>query len=1015
MSTRTRNKSKESDASHANAPADVPNEFMLSDEEVGGSTRSAASTGAGEAYPSQANASPTLQSGDSVNRAVPTDPFHPTPADASQANAGTQGGNLSAPTGTGPPQSAISNVRGQNASARETLSDTEKLRQLLSEDGIQRVDFDAFRRFLEYEKRQQNHQQPSTSTLAIEPASHLRQVSPQQAKQHGDSSSLNRVQTTDVVHVASSSSSPSVDSQRNGSTARDIIVLADSPDPQARQQASVSSDDIPLAQLPRTSRSSDEGTDGSRGSKNRVSWTDVQRGYSGQRCPMCGLVYSSSDEHDPFRCTHKNDNFSRTTEEWKWLDQFTALQRSWSRAAPHHQQHPQLPNVMGPPIPTPAATTRQPTSHSTSARSAVRREEAAARRAGVITLGDRLHERAANDQLDAEEDAALENASSSEGYTSSVTSSSYRPTTSESSLSSYNPSRQDIANMRRELQQQSESVRHQQEEIQRMMARMHHEQMQFQMHFQQQQMQMRMMPPFMFPMPPFPGPVQTQPDDGLSLAAGDWQSEQAPRYVPTWHGPSMSHVPHQNMEHSLPPHLQSPAQPSLAPSSAPLEGSFTRSGFVPAANHVQQAGMSGAPELTPEQLGKIPEFQTHVRNYNAYALKAVARGEPHLSLAQTMRKHAFAIATTFTTQLLKRYRVAPHSFRPGDSLHYTAESVMSLPDDVFTRLYTESCSISIEDPSQVHGILSQLEYVRQTQDEDGPLPALMRAEAAFRAKLSLLPQHAVERCRPQELRDAFIKMFFTIPKFDTMKMDFQTCGTWEQVYQQLVYRAGSSTTWYSEVPRHKSTPEISVTPTVSSSSPAPTGKSNKAVEESAAYWKKELLKLQKSVRHDPSILEDAQTDKRKVKILQKLKYKQALESEIREQVATAYRQQQQQQAREHSRDRHVQQQARDYSRERPHQQQPRDYSGERPHQQQSEYSRDRRNPSAEERQPPVRQETTRNFQRPSTPPPNDRSRSQQHTDRPAVTPPRSPQHATSQQAAPSSRPRSGSPHYRNGQ
>ena len=911
MHTRSRSKSKERATLPVIASAASPNEFMLSDEEAGGSARSATFTGAEEARPSHANASSTLQLDDSVNRVMLTDSFPPPSTVATQANAGTPGGDPSSSTAAETPHSVVSSARGQSASVCVTTSKAEQIRQLLSEDGIERVDFDAFRRFLEYEKKQQSHQPSSAATPAIEPASHLRQVLPQQAMQHGDSSSLNRVQMADVVNVSSSSSSPSVDSHHMGNASQGIIVLGDSPNSQARHQASVSSDDVPLAHLHRNSRSSDEGTDGSRGSKNRVSWTDVQRGYSGQRCPVCGLVYSSPDEHDPFRCTHKNDNFSRTTEEWRWLNQFTALQRSWNRAAPQQQQHPPLPNVIGPPMPNPAA--RQTTSQSGSSRSAVRRDEAAARRAGVITLGDSLQDRATNDQQDADEDAALEHASSSDGCTSSVTSSSYRPSTSESSFSSYNPSRQEIATIRRELQQQSESVRHQQEEMQRMMARMHHEQMQFRMQFQQQQMQMRMMPPFMFPMPPFPGPFPVQPDDGLSLAAGDWQGEQAPRYVPMWPGPSMSHVPHQHVEQSLPPHLQSPAQSSFAPTRAPPEGSFTRSGFVPAANHVQQAGMSGAPELTPEQLGKIPEFQAHVRNYNAYALKAVARGEPHLSLAQTMRKHAFAIATTFTTQLLKRYRVAPHSFRPGDTLHHTAESVMSLPDDVFTRLYTESCSLSIEDPSQVHAILSQLEYVRQTQDEDGPLPALMRAEAAFRAKLSLLPQHAVERCRPQELRDAFIKMFFTIPKFDTMKMDFQMCSTWEQVYQQLAFRAGSSTTWYSEVPHHKATPEISVTPTVSSSSPAPAGKSSKAVEDSAAYWKKEFQKLQKSVRHDPAILEDAQTDKRKVKILQKLKYKQALESEIREQVATAYRQQQQQQTREHSRDRHSQHQPREYS------------------------------------------------------------------------------------------------------
>jgi hypothetical protein len=110
--------------------------------------------------------------------------------------------------------------------------------------------------------------------------------------------------------------------------------------------------------------------------------------------------------------------------------------------------------------------------------------------------------------------------------------------------------------------------------------------------------------------------------------------------------------------------------------------------------------MSGAPELAPEQLGKAVEFQKHVKVYNAYAIKAVSKGEPHLSLARTMAKHSFAIATALTAQVIKRYRLAPHTFSPGDILHYTPQMVMDMPDDLFIRLYTESCSIAIEDPSQ---------------------------------------------------------------------------------------------------------------------------------------------------------------------------------------------------------------------------------------------------------------------------------------------------------------------------
>jgi hypothetical protein len=561
-------------------------------------------------------------------------------------------------------------------------------------------------------------------------------------------------------------------------------------------------------------------------------------------------------------------------------------------------------------------------------------------------------------------------------------------------------------NIRRELQQQGEVVNQQREEMRQMLAQMQQQQVQMQQQQQlqlqqHQQLQMRMMPPFMLPLPPymggFPPPVLQHHDpDGLSAGMPH-------RYVE-----SLPHPP-----------------PPIWPTYDATEAAPTSNGFVPAANHVQQAGMSGAPELAPEQLGKIPEFQAHVRNYNAYAMKAVSRHEPHLSLAQTMRKHAFAIATTFTTQVLKRYRVAPHSFRQGDTLHYTAESVMALPDDVFTRLYTESCSISIEDPSQVHTILSQLEYVRQTQDEDGPLPALMRAEATFRSKLSLLPQHAVERCRPQELRDAFIKMFFTTAKFDTMKMDFQNCATWEQVYQQLAYRAGSSTLWYSDVPRHKATPDVSVTPTVSSSSPAQPVKTKQAAEDSAAYWKRELQKLQKSMKYDASILEDAVTDKRKVKILQKLKYRQALESEIREQVATAYRQHHQQHAREQSRERQLNhfRSSRDSSREPSHdQQRGRTHSHESTlhHQNQRSPGFQRDTPSFQrqyqqnnDRLSSSKQDSGRtSFQRPVTPPAEDRQRPQHQPDRPSSTAsPRSNQHTAGTRSSASPRPRSGSPSH----
>jgi hypothetical protein len=201
--------------------------------------------------------------------------------------------------------------------------------------------------------------------------------------------------------------------------------------------------------------------------------------------------------------------------------------------------------------------------------------------------------------------------------------------------------------------------------------------------------------------------------------------------------------------------------------------------------------------------------------------------------------------------------------------------------------------------------------------------------------LSLLPQHAVSRCRQQELRDAFIKMIFTETKFEVMKLDFQQCVSWEHVYQQMTYRAGSSSTWYTDAPKHKTTPDISVSPNVSSSSPAgAAGTGDKAVskehskEASEAYWKQELARLQRTVKHDASILQDVATDKKKAKLLQKLKYRQTLEAEIRDQVNQALLRDKR---RDHSRDngRDHQQRQQRFHQDRPDYRSSREQSQER--------------------------------------------------------------------------------------
>ena len=120
---------------------------------------------------------------------------------------------------------------------------------------------------------------------------------------------------------------------------------------------------------------------------------------------------------------------------------------------------------------------------------------------------------------------------------------------------------------------------------------------------------------------------------------------------------------------------------------------------------------------------------------------------------------------------------------------------------------------------------------------------------------------------------------------------------------------------YCTAPRHKSTPEVSVTPTVSSSSPAHVDEAaskEQSKDQSDKYWKQELARLRKEVKHDKALLLELDTDKKKAKFLQKLKFRQVLESDIRDQVSKQMQQGQRPRGlgdvRDHSRERsHTQQ------------------------------------------------------------------------------------------------------------
>jgi len=742
---------------------------------------------------------------------------------------------------------------------------------------------DSYQRFLEFERlARQAHSAGDSRAKTLTSTS----SNPSERDDLGSTSDSTRPRngahhkrdSSDVILVESSSSSPP--SQGGG-------------------PATYDSDDVPLTQRTQQRASAQaSGSDDSARSRSKVSWTDIQRGYSGHRCPVCGFVYEHEDDHNPFACTHLQD-IPRSQAERNWVAQFHAMKRAYRDINPITVHQPPLPiasvihrpspgaraggAAQRPVLPTapPAQTVRQGggakdsaghLSHSTpplpglnhrSAIDEVRADERRARDAGVRDLGGSTADR--RDQI---EDAAHE----SDGtHSSSQTpsSSSWHPSTSESSLSSYRQNRNEITALRNELQQQRQ-------EFQSAMASMSQ-----QPRFLPPQMsQMPYMPQFfhpgMMPMPYF-NPSEQRYDEAFNH---QHQSEHHPYpQFPTPHpsfGPSPAGGDHFSGSSVQPGHF-----PQM-----PLS-STARPGYSPAISHLEQAGMKGAPEMKEDDLGKIKEFQEHVKSFNQYALRAVGRHEPHVSLAQTMRKHSFSLASLFTAQAMKRYRLAPHSFRQGDITQYSPDTVLGLSDEEFTRLYTECCSMSIEDPSQVVTILASLQFTRRLPEDSSPASSLMRAEAVFRSRLKLLPEHAVARCRPQELRDAFIKLVFTEARFATSKLDFQHCNTWEQAYQEMIVRAGNSMQWYSDMPAHPTASEVQVSPNLSSTSPAPAAKDSvTGAAASAAYWKSKLASLLKSVSHDSAILDGLPNDKKKAKFLQKLDYRRQVENSIRDQLVS---------------------------------------------------------------------------------------------------------------------------------
>ena len=673
-----RSKSKERGGGVVAASAPLANEF-LEDELADGSAQPSGNSGSSGAIISQDQSTivPNQQTG--IGTGLPGD-LPPAPQAVAVVSSLDQ-----LPPDQLAPSSRIQHAHPANVQA---VPPNVPVQQLLQGEGVYHFDANAFQRFLEYERRQRELQQQ----FELRQLEHERQgrapyerqclqrqdwetLSAQQAFEHnseniqphnsepphthrapwvyhqrsaspgqdlpGDQAAVGHHENSPsryVVNISSSSSSSAGSAERRTSrqdptvrSDRPVITLHDTPQPspsfyQQHEQrdgahGGDSSDDVPLVQRNRNSSKGSDDSGASNRSKNRVSWQATQMGFAGIRCPMCGVVYQDMEEHNPFTCRHRNDGFTRTQAEKNWLADFSALTRAWKAQAPPAEQRPPLPNItLLEPAGGAAAphTSRQRATKASDPRQKVRQDEQQARQAGVIQLGGNEQ-----DRRDAREDAALESEHTSDNQVDSASSSSWIPTTSESSLSSYQQGRQEIKNMQQAMAEQTTLMQRQSAEMHAMMMRMqdqHHAALQQILQHQQGPMQVPVpmpIPPIF--MPPF-GFVPNGPMPTHMMFPND-----ASRFPPA-HDRDLPFV-------SQPPHMQ-----MYGP-----DGDFTHGGqqhqapnsnervrFQPAANHVENAGMAGAPELAPEQLGKVVEFQKHVKTYNAYAMKAVSKGVAEL-------------------------------------------------------------------------------------------------------------------------------------------------------------------------------------------------------------------------------------------------------------------------------------------------------------------------------------------------------------------------------------------------
>jgi hypothetical protein len=246
-----------------------------------------------------------------------------------------------------------------------------------------------------------------------------------------------------------------------------------------------------------------------------------------------------------------------------------------------------------------------------------------------------------------------------------------------------------------------------------------------------------------------------------------------------------------------------------------------------------RSGMRGAPELAPEHIGNVTEFNKFLKLHAQYAASARDTGLTWQSVAGLLSRYADDLAIAFTAGAIKR----------GENTIYTTDSVLNLSDDVFEKLYVESCFPSVEFPSQVSEALESIAFLRQAPTELSPLPAMMRAAEAFRVELRLLPTHAVRLCTPENIMLSFFKLLFGADAA-RKRMDLQQCTDWEQARAILIQRASMNPNWFGD-----SLKSAGRAPDQNKgfSSPAPSTSvsSNEPSQKPASYYDKRIAQLRK--------------------------------------------------------------------------------------------------------------------------------------------------------------------------